>query len=206
MKKISLEQGSDLWLEYRRTRIGASDLPIILGDSPFMTAQALWEEKLMFRSPQVMSSYMQRGVDLESTARGLICDRMGYLLEPCVIEHDEVDYLIASLDGVNEEAGVICEIKCPGLKTHLMAAAGEIPTHYQWQIEHQFLVSGLRNCLYVSYNPEYEENPLIIIERSVNLDLHNFILEKTRGFWECLQSITPPPKKERKKKSTGNEG
>lgn len=199
-------QGSPGWLEYRRTRIGASDLPIILGESPWMTAQALWEEKLMFRSPQVKSSYMQRGVDLESTARGLVCDLMGYPLEPCVIEHDEINYLIASLDGVNEEVGVICEIKCPGLKTHLMAIDGDIPPHYQWQIEHQFLVSGIKDCLYVSYNPEHLEKPLIIIERSVNLDLHNFILEKTREFWECLQSISPPPKKERKNKKREIEG
>jgi putative phage-type endonuclease len=206
MKKISLQQGSDLWLEFRRTRIGASDLPIIVGESPYMTVQSLWEEKLLFRSPQIMSYYMQRGVDLESTARGLICDVMGYPFDPCVIQHDKVDYLIASLDGLNEDAGVICEIKCPGMKTHLMAINGEIPAHYQWQIEHQFLVSGLKDCLYVSYNPDHTEKPLIIIERSVNLELHNFILEKTKEFWECLQSITPPPKKERKNKKRETEG
>ena len=206
MKRINLEQGSAEWLEYRRTRIGASDLPIILGESPYMTAQSLWEEKLMFRSPQTMSPYMQRGVDLESTARGLICDVMGYQLEPCVAQHDDIDYLIASLDGLNEDVRVICEIKCPGMKTHLMAINGEIPVHYQWQIEHQFLVSGIKDCLYVSYNPEHTEKPLIIIERSVNLDVHNFILEKTKEFWECLQSISPPPKKERKKKAREGEG
>lgn len=201
MKKIDLEQGSSDWLEFRRTRIGASELPIILGESPWKTPKRLWEEKLLFRSLPVITPAMQDGINLESIARGVICDRLGFSLDPVVCQHEEISYLIASLDGLNEENEIFCEIKCPGMKTHLMAEKGEIPTHYEWQIEHQFLVTGLSNCIYASYNPNYVENPLILIRRSVNLDQHNFILEKTKEFWECLQNIIPPKKRRKGEKN-----
>ena len=41
-----LVQQSEEWLEFRRSRIGASDAPIIMGVSPWKTHYKLWVEKI----------------------------------------------------------------------------------------------------------------------------------------------------------------
>ena len=42
---VPLEQGSAAWLEWRGQGIGASDAPIVMGESPFMSAEELLREK-----------------------------------------------------------------------------------------------------------------------------------------------------------------
>ena len=54
----------------------------------------------------------------------------------------------ASLDGLTFGGELLLEIKCPvkGKTSGLWQAVakGEIPVHYRWQLEHQFMVSGAR--------------------------------------------------------------
>ena len=45
MKIIPIEQQSPEWFEWRKTGITASDMPIIMGVSPYKTPWQLWAEK-----------------------------------------------------------------------------------------------------------------------------------------------------------------
>ena len=45
MKLVSVEQGSKEWLALRNNKIGASDAPIIMGESSWTTPFQLWQIK-----------------------------------------------------------------------------------------------------------------------------------------------------------------
>ena len=63
-------------------------------------------------------------------------------MEPLVLA--EGDYS-ASLDGITLDGALILEVKCPvkGQASELwkQVAAGELPDHYYWQVQHQLMVS-----------------------------------------------------------------
>ena len=61
MSIIPLEQGSAKWLEYRKSKVMATDSPILLGSNPWRTPIELWEEKLGLREPQPLNDAMRRG-------------------------------------------------------------------------------------------------------------------------------------------------
>ena len=66
-------------------------------------------------------------------------------MQPLVIQ-DQDGVCSASLDGMVLDGSLILEVKCPfhGQLSELwqQAAAGEVPEHYQCQIQHQLMVSG----------------------------------------------------------------
>ena len=192
--KVDLIQNTNEWREFRNSRIGASDLSVILGVNPWMTAKALWEEKLKFRAPKDMTYSMQRGVTMEPIARDLLEKETGLKFTPQVYQHDIHSLMIASLDGVCEEDQSLCEIKCPGVKNHLLSIDSIVPDHYLWQIEMQFLCSEIEKGYYVSYNPDHIEQPLVMINISHNPKLHEFIITKVDEFMKCIVTVTQPEK------------
>ena len=46
MKVVDLNQRSEEWLQWRSKGVTASDIPIILGLSPYKTRWQLWAEKV----------------------------------------------------------------------------------------------------------------------------------------------------------------
>lgn len=147
-------QGSDEWLDFRKDKIGSSDVPIILGLSPFESPREFWNRRILGKS--VEANYaMRRGASLESQARDILNRSSAQDYSPCVIQSSENPSLIASLDGlhVDYDGNVhIAEIKCPGSDTHALAKAGIIPEHYIPQLCHQCMVSGAKSCIYVSWD------------------------------------------------------
>ena len=111
-EKIDLVQGSHEWLAFRKTKITATDAPVIMGVSPWKTKRQLYYEKLSDDNGSTFKSKrMQRGIDLEPLARDLFILNHGYMCKPCVIVKD---WAMASLDGMDESRQIIVEIKCPG--------------------------------------------------------------------------------------------
>ena len=112
-----------------------------MGESPWQTPYQLWELRSGRRQPEVNAA-MARGTALEPQARAAYEVLTGNVMQPLVLV--EGDYS-ASLDGLTFEGDLLLEIKCPvkGKDSVLwqQVAQGEIPAHYRWQLEHQFLVS-----------------------------------------------------------------
>lgn len=147
-------QGSEEWLDFRRTKIGASMAPIILGIDPWTTKLQLWEQITYNKERQVTSS-MQRGKDLEPLAREWVCDFMSIDYKPAVLQSKGHPFLIASLDGFFEYPDgtvSVVEIKVPNRETHNAAAEGKIPQHYFAQMQHQMIVSGADSVIYCSFD------------------------------------------------------
>jgi putative phage-type endonuclease len=149
---ISLIQGSNEWLDYRKTRIGASDAASIMGVG-FQTPLEKWKEKLGLITIE-KNSAMQRGQQLEPIARRTFIEQTGIYVEPMVVESIEHPWLFASLDGLSCDLKdeVAVEIKCPNAKDHELAMQGKIPEKYFPQLQHQMLVLNLDMMYYFSFD------------------------------------------------------
>ena len=199
MKTINLEQNSPEWLEFRRTKIGASDAPIILGVSPFKTSYQLYLDKVE-GVKQTQNSAMKRGQEMEPEARAAFekMYEMLYLdtvnIAPLVVQSEQYDWMIASLDGIDLGKGVAVEIKCPGSKDHQIAVDGKIPDHYIPQLQHQLFVTGLDKIFYFSYRNN-DTHPVLLEYKAEKASLDKLIKEELK-FLNCILTNTPPELKE----------
>ena len=181
MKVLALDQDSPEWLAWRDTGLGSSDAAAVLGLSPWKTRRALWEEKLVRYRQQLArlghpdpdpaltakvlaarkadegknESAKRRGKDLEPVARAEYEWLMDVQTPPACGVHPGFEFLKVSLDGYAPERSLFVEIKAPNQRAHDEALYGTVPHYYIPQVYHQFVVSGLELCHYVSYHPKY---------------------------------------------------
>lgn len=207
MSSLELIQGSEEWLAWRRKGIGASDAPIIMGASPYSNITTLFAQK-MGRAPETVSNWaMERGQRLEPKARAKYELLYDLEMPPMLFEHPTIPQLRASLDGCNVEKRIILEIKYVGKANHELAKQGTVPPHYEWQLDHQLMVTGFELVHYVSYFEEKDGSgaDLTLVEYKRSSDREAILLENELRFWECMQKDIQPienkVKKTRKKKT-----
>lgn len=182
-----LIQQSDEWLEMRRTKIGASDAPVLVGVSPWKTPFELYEEKMGWKtSPQ--NDAMKRGLLLEEQARDRLGKIFGFSFKPAVCLHKSIKWIMASLDAVNLEENIIIEIKSPGKKDHQLALDGKIPDHYYPQLQHQMLVTDLKSAFYYSFDGD--DGVIVPVKRDDDYIID--LLEKEKKFYDCLLTGIAP--------------
>lgn len=192
MRVIILPTYKD-WLEWRFNGIGASDAPSVMNASPFMTREELWAKKTERLLSKKSTPQMKRGKDLEELARREYEKMTGIEMAPAFIEHDEIPFAIASLDGMNIKASRALEIKCPGKVDHGTALKGQIPHKYIWQCVHILMVTGLSELDYFSFDGESG----VIINFKRNFEMENRLLKAETIFWEhVLKDIAPEKPKE----------
>lgn len=188
MKVISIEQNTPEWLEFRKPRIGASDVPAIMGENPWKTIYQLWEEKLMPFHETPINPRMQRGIDLEPIAREAFIKQTGVPVVKITVQHDDYDWMIASLDGINTDHKVVVEIKCPGELDHRVAQDGKVPMKYYPQLQHQLAVTGYDLAYYYSFDGT--RGVVVDVER--NDEYIAAMIEQEKLFMECLRTMTAP--------------
>jgi putative phage-type endonuclease len=148
-----LMQGTPEWQRWRLQGIGASDAPVIMGDSRYQNPRVLWTIKTGKAGDQSDSAAAQRGRDLEGLARQTYEALLGIQMEPLCVTHDSRDWMRASLDGISFDSAVILEIKCPlSSRDHALAREGQIPPHYFAQLQHQLEVTGAEEAHYWSFD------------------------------------------------------
>jgi putative phage-type endonuclease len=154
-----LPQNSKQWLAWRKSGLGASDAPIIMGVSPFTSRFELWLEKTGIGErpdfhPMAIKA-MARGTLLEPKARECYEKKVGgNRFEPLNVIHSKYDFIRASLDGYNAEYNRIVEIKCPGIKDLEEARMGRVPKKYYPQVQLQLMLTGAIACDYFTYDGE----------------------------------------------------
>lgn len=191
---IPQDQSSQEWLNWRREKIGASDIAIIMGESPWCTPYVLWKRKLGFTPEQAQNPAMERGKQLEGHVRELVNAQRGADFQPIVLAHAELEWAVASLDGFDEKSSEILEIKCPSKKTHEEARSGKVPRHYFLQIQWQLFVADLETCHYVSYLAD-DDIVSLKVERDDEL-LVDSILPAAAEFYQHLVTMTEPARQE----------
>lgn len=192
---MKLVQGTSEWHAHRAQYRNASETAAVMGVSPWQTPYQLWALRTD-RARQEVTAAMARGTALEPQAREAYEQRTGHVMQPLVLV--EGDYS-ASLDGLTFDGSLIVEIKCPlrGRDSSLWkaVAAGEVPEHYGWQIEHQLMVSGASMAhLFV-----FDGTEGLLTEISPRPERWKAIQEAWDAFMHCIETDIPPPLTDRDK-------
>lgn len=183
MCQIQLVQGSEAWHEFRRCHIGSSDAPILMGVSPYKTIEKLLKEKITGQSQQVEHAGMRRGKELEPIVLAMLNAKLSCDMEPAVFEHDEHNYLSASLDGYDPVSKVICEIKCPNAIDHKQAVCGKVPAKYMAQLQHAMLVTGINEIVYASF----AKGELVTVNVQADLEYQTLLFEQCAKFYKSMK-------------------
>ena len=182
-------QGSAEWLEMRRSHIGASDAPIIMGVSPWRTPLQLWKEKRGLLMEDRETFAMSRGKALEAEALQAFEVDTGLMMIPGgVYYHPEHPVLMCSLDGMSVLGETAVEIKCPGAKDHQLALSGRVPDHYYPQLQHQMAVLGHQHIWYYSYDGTSGKAVRVLRDDAYIVDM----IARELAFWELVVSGVEP--------------
>ena len=151
MQILDLVQGSKEWHEVRSKHFCASDAPAMMNASKYKSRTQLLDEMSGAVKEEVdpyRQAIMDKGHKAEEMARTIIeLDNLGdFPPVVCVAEIDRMP-LLASLDGLSDWC--IYEHKLYNQTLAENIKNGVIEAHYYWQLEHQLLVSGMDNILFV---------------------------------------------------------
>lgn len=193
--KISnnLKQGSTEWLRFRGTGLGASDFPIIMGDSPWKSRFELWLNKTgLAQSPSANEFQMRamlRGTMLEPKIRELYEFQLEAKFPPINIQSEAYPFLRASLDGYNAELSRVFEAKAPGKVDMQIAMSGDYPDKYKAQVQGQLMISQADSLDYVSYSGDGD---IIIVNVKSDVPYQEKLLQELIAFWNLVQTKVPP--------------
>ena len=108
-----LHQNTPEWHRWRMQGIGASDAPVIMGETAFKTPRTLWSIKTGRMQEASAGPAARRGRELERFARRAYERHTGIQMEPLCLVHEEFEWMRASLDGLSFDGSTLLEIKCP---------------------------------------------------------------------------------------------
>lgn len=143
------------WKAERRKYVSATDVPVLLGISPFKTPIELFQDK-MFGSTFVENDHTKRGQKYEPIIIDAWTKKCNVKSRPNNMFMVSVPYpwLGATPDCIARVNGetTLVEVKCPS-KPWTKA-----PEYYMWQVKVQLVVTGLRSGVLVAANalPEKE--------------------------------------------------
>ncbi|EIF42771.1 Phage-related protein endonuclease-like [gamma proteobacterium BDW918] len=196
---VDVNQKSDEWLLWRSEGITASDIPIILGLSPYKTRYQLWAEKTgRFNSPDISANpNVKRGNRLEDVARQVAENRYGQILVPSCGEYQHWRPFRASFDGLDENFRPF-EFKAPSdaqwedVKSNGMKSAAYIM--YEAQTQAQAVIAEKDEGVLLFYRetdsgPEDMEFPI-----TVSKERNDEIIQAASAFWNLVLTKTPPDK------------
>lgn len=184
---IDVVQGSLEWLSWRNNGIGASDAPIIMGDSPWTTPYELWRMK-RGELVRTANAAMRRGTEMELEARLAYEDKTGNIMQPICVQSIDNTWMRASLDGLSFDGDLALEIKCPGAEDHAVAMDGEVPEKYDAQLAHTLMLTGAKSMHYWSYDGK--EGALIVV--FADPDYAKLLVERETAFHQSIVSGIPP--------------
>lgn len=168
MKILKLEQGSQEWLDARKSSFNASEASAMMGDSKYMSRNELLQQKKTGVSKPINAA-TQRIFDLghkyEDSARLIVsmeqCEEL-----PALVGSIEVDglKLLASFDGLTDS---YCWEHKSWNKTLSENVRNEVlEPHYYWQLEQQCMVAEVDECLF-TVSDGTEENMISMWYKSV---------------------------------------
>lgn len=148
-KIIDLLAGSQEWLDYRRSKITASQSSIILGINPWQTPKDLYEEKIN-GIKQESNSSMVRGLSREIEGIKWAEKHFGTIFSSRTIEHDEHPWKCATVDGIDPTGKLVIEIKFANGKVHELAKEGKVIDYYYSQVQSQISCCDVEEAWFLS--------------------------------------------------------
>lgn len=161
---VNVAPNTEPWLAWRRDGLGGSDIPIILGHSPYKdaTPMRVCADKLGLIPDPGETWPMKRGRLLEPVARGLLQQRLAASVRVVCLQRKDCPHHRVSLDGwflhgPGRQLQIV-EIKAYGEEKHNLLGEIEksgdiarIPYDLMLQAQWQLYVSGASVCHLCSY-------------------------------------------------------
>ena len=147
----NIMQGSDSWHAHRASSRNASEAPVIMGESSFMSRQELLRQKATGYTPEVDAAKQRlfdAGHAAEHAARLIFETEVGEDFFTVVATTDD-GYLSASMDGLNMAGDTVFEHKLFNADLAEAVRNSDLPPMYYWQLEQQLLVSGAEKAIFV---------------------------------------------------------
>jgi putative phage-type endonuclease len=184
-----MEQRTIDWHAWRKLGVGASETPTLMGEADWFTPYGLWEEKTGRKAKDQSPNFaMQRGTNAEPKIRALYELYNDIAMPAALAIHPELSFFRASLDGFNEGAKGLAEFKYPSKAKHEQAVAGQVPTCYVGQLQHQLFVTDAEWVDYVSYNG----SDIAVVRVTPDLEYRKKMINVVSEFWKCVETDTPP--------------
>lgn len=177
------------WLQLRKNYIGASDAGVIMNGVHFnKTPYQLWQEKLGIAKSEKDSAAMRMGREMEPQIRSVYQDYTNSHSEPKIVFHPVYKFMMASLDGFDEDKKIGVEIKCLKKDEHQDVHKGQMPERYFPQVQHQMACMEAPMMHFFSYFDE--DYALLEIERDDKyLDS---LYKKEAEFWDHVLNLEAP--------------
>jgi len=188
---------SEQWLADRRTGIGASESPAVLGLSPWKSPFQLWSEKCGLIDPPDMSDNepAEFGIRLERPIAEAFADRTGRKVnlwpQHSLLRAVDYPWLLCTPDAVQESSrgeGSV-QIKTVGQWGYRQHWRDGPPLMYQVQCQHELKVTG------------FAWGTLVVLIGGQRLRYFDFerndkflaaLIPKLKDFWRAIETRTPP--------------
>lgn len=183
VKILDLKQGTKEWQEERFKYCTASEVPVVLGKSPYQTKLQLFEQKYFKVIKNETSYIMEKGHEAEDDARVWLMKSRGLNLKPAVVVRTDCP-LLASLDGYDENADIILESKLVGAEALKAISEGVIPEAHNLQVQTQLVTAKKKNLLYFARDTKGNSAIVEIVPDNEMQDM----IEKTAS--EFMSAVT----------------
>lgn len=192
-----MEQNTEAWHAWRAKGIGASESPIIMGISPYLTPLQLWQQKLGVKKFDQSNPATQLGQYFEKEALDIFNKEMKSECFPALKEHPEFNFIRASLDGEDSPSRIAVEIKYVGKRKFEEVTKLKPIEHHYPQLQHQMLVTGYQKMHYMSYilnedKSKIQDFHILTILRDDEY-INKQLFPRLKEFWEYVKTQTQPP-------------
>lgn len=183
------------WMEARRLGVGASEIAVLFGLSPWQTLEELWHEKVNGCSYEPGSELFHFGHEMEPLIAKEFARRNDCEVDdpPEAIMIGEKPFYRASLDRVVLEDGVpvaALELKNLNESRHSEYEVAGPSIGYLLQLQYQMMVAeldyGYLACL---FGGQKFRAWRVLASPSVQREIR----ARVDQFWECVETKTPPP-------------
>lgn len=151
MKILDVQQGSAEWHAARLSKFTASEAPAMMGCGWISRDQLLYQKKTGIE-PEISESQQRlfdKGHEAETEARKIFEEILEQSLYPVTALSDEHPNLLASMDGITLDEGIIFEHKLFSESLAEQVRTHDLEPKYYWQLEQQLLVAQAKYVIFV---------------------------------------------------------
>lgn len=182
------------WLKYRKQGLTGTDAGAVTGMNPYVSAFQIYQDKISDQIEERDNESMRQGRDLEEYVARRFMEETGKKVRHAnaIFQSEENKFMLADFDRlvIGEKAGLEC--KTVNAYSADKWKDGEIPLHYQMQVQHYLAVSGFDRWYIAAliFGKEFIVHEIVRDEEIIR----NLIVIEKR-FWEqnVLARVAPEP-------------
>jgi putative phage-type endonuclease len=193
--RVEISQQTPEWHAWRAGGIGASAAAIVMGVHPYQSPYEYWLERTCRVPPPPLNEAMLHGIEHENEARANYAAKTGFGMVPACYQHDEHDFMRASLDGLSYDEKHVVDFKCPQLHNLLnIKKTMTCPEYWILQLHFQMLCCDGETAECSVYNSWDKTSIEFDACRDPAIDKE--LIKASSYMWDCIQNDTPPERNE----------